>query len=121
MATTKGSPPEGLSPEQRTAFDRYIEELSELDTAPNPSGGDGGPNPVTDAEWDKMTDRQRESWVRELVDGRLDKLAADAEAAQLRADVEALRQKQESEGTPQGPMPSGFKKLQKWLWGEPKE
>lgn len=124
MATTRKpeeAPPADLSPEQRTAFDAYIEELSQLGKPPEAPPGSTGPKPVTDAQWDAMTDRARESWVRQLVDGRLDDLARDDEIARHAAEIEALKQKPEPEGTPTGQMPTALQKLQKFLWGEPKQ
>jgi hypothetical protein len=107
MATTR-KPPEGappdISPEQRTAFDAYIEELAQLGKPPE-SAPPTGPKPVTDAQWDAMSDRQRESWVRQLVDGRLDDLSRDDEIARHAAEIERLKNKPEAEGTPAGQMP----------------
>ncbi len=125
MATTR-KPPEGpsdLSPEQRSAFDAYVEELAQLEgPPPTPPAGGNAPKPVTDDEWDKMTDRARESWVRQLVDSRLDDLSRDDEIARHAAAIAELKSKKpEPEGTPAGPMPSPLSRLQKFLWGEPKE
>lgn len=123
MATTRkpADAPPDLSPEQRTAFDTYVEELSQLGTPPKADPGPTGPKPVTDAQWDAMTDRARESWVRQLVDTRLDDLSRDDEIARHAQAIEDLKKKPETEGTPAGPMPTTLQKLQKFLWGEPKE
>lgn len=124
MATTRkpADPPE-LSAEERTAFDQYVTELSQLGTPPAPTTAPGAPKPVTDAQWDAMTDRARESWVRQLVDARLDDLSREDEAARLAADVAKLKESKaaETERAPADPPPSALRKLQKWLWGEPKE
>jgi hypothetical protein len=122
MATTRKPPegdPPGISPEDRAAFDTYVEELSQLGTPPKAEPGPTGPKPVTDAQWDAMTDRARESWVRQMVDSRLDDLSRDDEIARHAAEIEALKNKPEPEGTPAGQMPTMFQKLQKLLWGEP--
>ena len=124
MATTRNKPegappPDGITPEDRAAFDSYIEELSALGTPPTTQPTPTGPKPVTDAQWDAMSDRARESWVRQLVDARLDDLSAQDEAARMRADIEALKNKKpETEGTPTGPMPTMFQRIQRILWGE---
>lgn len=123
MVTTRKPPPEpppDISPEDRAAFDSYIEQLSQLATPPKTEPTPAGPKPVTEAEWDAMSDRARESWVRQLVDGRLDELSRDDEIARHAAAIEELRKKPETEGTPAGPMPTLLERLQKFLWGEPK-
>jgi hypothetical protein len=73
-----------------------------------------GPKKVSDSEWDDMTDRKRESWVRELVDFRLLELEKDDEIRQLAAKVNGLSaEKPEPEVSP------GIKtKLQKLIWGD---
>src|SRR5277367_6375882 len=83
MATTR-TPPEGspeIDADQRASLDQYVTELSQLGTPPTTDPGPTGPKPVTDAQWDAMTDRARESWVRQLVDARLDDLSRDDEIA----------------------------------------
>lgn len=124
MVTTRkptGDPPPDISPEDRAAFDTYIEQLSQLGTPPKVDPTPTGPKPVTDAQWDAMSDRAREGWVRELVDSRLDDLSRDDEIARHAAEIAALKAKHESEGAPDGPMPTIFQRVQKFLWGEPKE
>lgn len=122
MPTTRkpaeDAPPD-ISPEQRTAFDAYVTELSQLSTPPKAPETPTGPKPVTDAQWDGMSDRARESWVRQLVDSRLDDLSRDDEIARHAAEIAALKEKPEPEGTPAGPMPTVLSRLQKFLWGEP--
>jgi hypothetical protein len=110
-----------MDPEQRASFDQYVNELSQLDTPPPQKEGSTGPKPVTDAQWDAMTDRARESWVRQLVDARLDDLSREDQIARHEAEIAALKKKPETEGTPAGPMPTPLQRLQKFLWGEPKE
>lgn len=122
MATTRkpaASPPADISPEDRAAFDSYIEELSQLGTPPEPAPGPTGPKPVTDAQWDSMSDRARESWVRQMVDARLDDLSRDDEIARHAAEIAALKQKPEPEAPPAEQMPTLMQRLQRVLWGEP--
>jgi hypothetical protein len=122
MATTR-KPPEGspdIDPDQRAALDQYVTEMAQLSTAPKTDDNPAGPKPVTDAQWDAMTDRAKESWVRQLVDSRLDDLSRDDEIARHAAEIEALKKKPEVEGTPAGQIPTFMQKLQKFLWGEPK-
>jgi hypothetical protein len=121
MATRNTPPPEGdtqtsgFTEEQRGELRDLIAEIvGGPKPPPTPSAAVVGPT-LTDSEWDAMSDRQRESWVRKLVDFRLDELARDDEIARQRADIDDLKsQKPEPEATP-----SVVTKLQKWLWGEP--
>jgi len=121
MATTRK--PEGsedIPPEQRASFDAYVNELAQLGSPPpHPGEGTGGPKKVTDAEWDSMTDRQRESWVRQLVDFRLDELSRDDEIARQRRELDELKNAKtpEVEGTPKGQMPTMLQRLSRFLWG----
>lgn len=78
------------------------------------------PKPVTDDEWDAMTDRKRESWVRELVDTELDRLVKEDEQRTLSSTVAELKaklEKPEVEKTPGGT--TKLQKLQHLLWGRP--
>jgi hypothetical protein len=122
MATRNSTPPpdgdtqtSGFTEEQRGELRDLISEV--VGGAKPPTVGPKekvGPA-MSDSEWDAMSDRQRESWVRKLVDFRLDELARDDEIARQRADIDDLKnQKPEPEATP-----SIVTKLQKWLWGEP--
>jgi hypothetical protein len=77
-----------------------------------------GPKPVTDDDWDRMPDRQRESWVRQLVDFRLDelmKMDADAERDRKLAELEAA-----TKVVPEKP-PSVVSRIQSFLWGTESE
>ncbi len=123
MATTRkppADPPPDISPEDRAAFDSYIEQLAQLGTPPKAEPTPTGPKSVTDAQWDAMSDRARESWVRQLVDSRLDDLSRDDEIARHAAEIAALKNKPEPEGAPAAQMPTMLQRLQKFLWGEPK-
>lgn len=127
MATTRNNPapdpappPEGggFSPEQKSELTALIAEAVGSAKPPGQDPTQGGPKPVSDDDWDKMTDRARESWVRQLVDFRLDELAKEDDDARLRQEVEALKAAKtvEPEATP-----SVITKLQKFLWGAERE
>ena len=83
----------------------------------------GKPSPVvpkvTDDEYDRMTDRQREGFIRSVVVDTLEGLAKDDEAARLRDDVDALKQ-DKGKPEPEAP-PSVVTRIQRILWGDPKE
>jgi len=107
----------GLSEEDRSWIKDAIAEavggakapVSETPAAPK----------VSDDEWDKMSDRQRESWVRSLVDFELEELMrydADAKLRAQVADLAAAKEKPEPEAPP-----SVVSRLQKFLWGDPSE
>jgi hypothetical protein len=122
MATRNTTPPpdegdtrtSGFSEEQRGELRDLIAEAVGGAKPPPAPKEKVGPA-LTDSEWDAMSDRQRESWVRKLVDFRLDELAREDEIARHGADIDALKnQKPEPEATP-----SVVTKLQRWLWGEP--
>jgi len=109
------APTSGFSEEQRSELRDLIAEV--VGSSKPPPAPDKGPAPkVSDSEWDAMSDRQRESWVRQLVDFRLDELARDDEVARQRADIDALK----ADKTPEAEAPpSVVSKIQKFLWGEP--
>jgi len=123
MATSRSTPPAdpaapptgGFSDEQRSELEAMIARAVGSSTPPNTPSGPSGPPTKTDDEWDAMSDRQRESWVRQLVDFRLDELArADADARRD-AEIEALKSAKTVEPEK---APSVVTKLQKWLWGD---
>jgi hypothetical protein len=124
MATARNTPaPEegdtqtsGLSEDDRNWIKSAIAEA--VGGVKPPEGSTPTAPKVSDDEWDKMSDRQRESWVRSLVDFELEELIRYDADAKLRADVEALKQKPEPE--PEAP-PSVVSRLQKFLWGDPQE
>jgi hypothetical protein len=107
----------GFSEEERSELRQLIAEAVGSATPP-PAAKEPPPGPkaVSDDEWDRMSDRSRESWVRQLVDFRLDELARDDEVARQRADIDALKADKTPE--PEAP-PSVVTKVQRWLWGEP--
>jgi hypothetical protein len=125
MATARSSP----APEPSTDDGFNETQKSQLaDMIAAAVGGAKPPEPdksqlpkLSDDEWDALTDRGKESWVRKLVDGELDRLFKDDEQRRLAADVEALKAgagKPEPEKTPAGPTNSFTAKLQKLLWGD---
>jgi hypothetical protein len=103
----------GFSDAQRSELRELIAEVVAGAKPPEAAAKPAGPK-VSDSEWDAMSDRQRESWVRQLVDFRLDELARDDEVARQRADLDELKARPEPEAPP-----SVVTKMQKWLWGEP--
>lgn len=126
MVTTRKSgdkPPEGDTDTRTSGFSE--DERTELAELIREAIGSGKPPPasdkperptVTDSEWDAMTDRKRESWVRDLVVSVLDDLAKEDEDARLRADVDKLKEDKTPE--PEAP-PSVVTRLQRILWGDP--
>jgi hypothetical protein len=109
--------PTGFSEGQRSELKALIAEAVGSATPPA-TPTPGGPPPKTDDEWDAMSDRQRESWVRSLVDHELDELARVDADHRRDAEIEALKNAQKPE--PERP-PSTISKLQKWLWGDQQE
>ena len=99
MATTKDSPPEGISAEQRAAMDAYVTELGELGgpppAPPRPA------RPLSDDDWATMTDRARENWVASTVGWVLQQLAKLDADKRRDAELDALKNaKPEPEGPP---------------------
>lgn len=127
MATARNAPSdppegtEGFSPTQKTELAALIAEA--VKGAKPPEAPPAGPPGKTDDEWDAMSDRQRESWVRGLVDFRLDELSRDDETRRLAAEVEALKAGVSSAAAkPEVEKSPGMvSKLQKLLWGRPDE
>lgn len=121
MATRNAPPPEpeqqtsGFTEEQRSELRELIADAVGATKPPGPAAP-AGPKQLSDSEWDAMSDRQRESWVRQLVDFRLDELSRDDEIARQRAEIDALKTDKTPE--PEAP-PSVVTKIQKFLWGEP--
>lgn len=110
----------GFTEEERNELKALIAEA--VGSAKPPAGEPAKPElkRPTDDEWDGMSDRAKESWVRKLVDGRLAELAKEDEDAQLRAKVDAIAAEKDKKPEPEA-APSVVSKLQKFLWGEPKE
>jgi hypothetical protein len=112
------APATGFSDEQLGELRALIQEVVSGAKAPPAPEASAGPRQLRDDEWDAMSDRQRESWVRQLVDFRLDELARDDEVARQRVDIDALKADKTPE--PEAP-PSVVSRLQKFLWGDPEK
>jgi len=116
--TAQPSEPEGqtsgFTEEQRSELRDLIAEA--VGSATPPKAEPPARQKVTDSDWDGASDRQRESWVRQMVDDELERLAKDDEIRSQREDIERLKQDKTPE--PEAP-PSVVTKLQKFLWGEP--
>ena len=118
MATARTTPPpetpEGEAPATKAEIAAMIAEA--VGGATPPPTAPEGPRKLTDDEWDAMTDRGRESWVRKLVDFRLDELSRDDEVRRLAAEVAGLAAgpaKPEPEKSP-----GMMTRLQKLVWGD---
>lgn len=105
----------GFTEEERNDLRDLIKEVVS-GALPPPAPEKTGP---TDDEWDKMTDRARESWVRSLVDGKLDELAKLDADRRRDAEIDALKNKKpEPEKEPTDRPPSPLDKVRKFLWGD---
>jgi len=121
---TRNSAPEseqastgGFSEEQRSELRSLIAEVVGGDKPP-PAPAAPSRVKVSDSDWDGASDRQRESWVRQMVDDELERLAKDDEIARQRADIDALK----ADKTPEPEKaPNVVTKLQKFLWGDPED
>ena len=124
MPASRTQPPEpesqesGFSEAQRSELRDLIAEAVGSAKPPNAPEAPAGPKKLTDTEWDAMGDRQRESWVRSLVDFRLDELAKDDEIRAQREDIERLKADKTPE--PEKP-PSVITRIQKFMWGDPED
>lgn len=74
---------------------------------------------VTDDEWDKMSDRQRESWVRSLVDDTLDKLRREDDDRRRDDEIRELQEAAKPKPEPEA-VPDTITRLRKFIWGEQK-
>jgi hypothetical protein len=123
MATTRNPAPAdpdespgGFTEEQRSELEELIARAVGSAKPPEAKPAPAGPPAKSDDEWDAMSDRQRESWVRSLVDFRLDELSRDDEMARQRDEIEKLK----NDKTPEPEKaPSVVSKIQKFLWGDP--
>ena len=126
MATTRNpappaDPPQGISPEQRTALDAYVTELAALGGPPPPPPA-AAPPTVSDDQWANFSDRQRENWVSNQVGWILDELAKLDADHRRDAEIEALKAKKpEPEASPADNPPGFLQKVQTWLWGSEPE
>jgi hypothetical protein len=108
----------GFTEEERKELRDLIAEAVGSVKPPDTPAEPTGPKKVTDAEWDNMSDRSRESWVRQLVDSELDRLAREDQISRHDAEIEKLKADKTPE--PEAP-PSVVTKIQKFLWGEPEK
>ncbi|HUO47999.1 MAG TPA: hypothetical protein VMU09_04115 [Acidimicrobiales bacterium] len=119
MATTKEPATPAFSDEQKSELAEMIAEAVKGAKPPEqPAPAPAGPRAVTDAEWDTMSDRARESWVRQLVDFRLEELGRqDADAERDRKIAELEKAKAAAEAPPGDRPPTIIDKLRGFLWG----
>jgi hypothetical protein len=121
MATARNAPasdppaapePEGFNEAQLGQIEAMVQKV--LGSGKPPPAAPEGPPAVTDEQYDRMTDRQREAHVRDTVVSELERLQREDEAARLREDVDALK-------NPPPPAveatPSPWNRMQKFLWG----
>lgn len=129
-----------ISDEDKAEISQMIAEASRganpppTSRRPARSGSPGSWEPSQD-QWDRMPDRDRRSYVREIVEEQLAELDAETERADLRRENEELR-KQMAEwekGGRQGPrpkkgdserpraeeVPTLVSKAFTWLFGDP--
>lgn len=102
--------------EQRAELVALIAEATKGGEAPPPDALPKDAPKVTDAEWDSMSDRHKQSWIKSVVDhhlGELSRKDADAERDARLAELEA-RKAPEPERAP-----SVWSRLQGVLWGQP--
>lgn len=111
-------PDEGFNETQLGQIEAMIAKA--VGGAKPPAGDPADPPRVkpTDEQWDSMSDRQRETWVRQECDWWLQDLVKMDKERQRDADIEALKKKEDPE--PEKP-PSVVTKLQKFLWGSEPE
>jgi len=108
------APDNGFNETQRSQLSEMIAQAVSGNKPPPSVDAPTGPRKVTDGEWDDMTDRKRESWVRELVDFRLLELEEKDEVRRLAQKVNELGQsKPEPEVSP-----GITTRLQKLIWGD---
>jgi hypothetical protein len=106
----------GFTDEEKNDLRELIKEV--VGSATPPATTPTGPPAVTDADWDKMTDRARESWVRDLVDGKLNDLVKlDADKRRDDEIASLKKAKEEGEQPPADAPPRPIDKLRKFLWG----
>lgn len=112
--------PEGVSPEQRAAMDAYVTELHQLG-GPPPPAPPAQPAPVSDDEFDNMTDRKRETYIANHVGWVLEELAKLDADKRRDMEIQALKEaRPEPEGTPADAPPTLLQKFQKFMWGDQK-
>lgn len=119
MAARSDAPPSAFDEDQRAELKALIAEAVASGTPPpaaEPAGKSEGPT-VTDDEWAKMSDRQRQGFVDSRVKhvlGELARLDADQRRDAKLAELEVGNKAPEPEKPP-----SVWTRLQGFLWGEP--
>lgn len=102
----------GFTEDQRNELKALIQEAIGSAALSPPAAQAKSAPAVSEEGWGKMSDRQRQSLVSQLVDFRLDELArieADADRDRKIADLQ-------KKGQPERP-PSTWSKIQGILWG----
>lgn len=111
----------GFTEDQRSELEELIARAVAGAKPPDPPPSPKV-KPITDAEWDAFSDRQRESWVRGLVVDVIDGLRREDDDRRRDEDIanlkDAANRKPELEATPDPVSP--FDRIRKWLWGEEK-
>lgn len=112
VAKNDPEPDAVFSPAQEARLAQLMKEAVASSKPPEAPANEPKVPRVSDAEWDGMSERAREGWVRSVVDFHLKSLAKEDEDAKLRAKVAEL----ETRKIPEKP-PSVAQRLQRLLWG----
>jgi hypothetical protein len=120
VAAARTQPTEESSAQESGFTDAQRSELRDI--IAEVVGGAKAPAPepkaprTTEAEYDRLTDRQRERLISEQVADELLRLRNEDELLRQRDEIDALKadRKPEPEATP-----SVVSRIQKILWGEP--
>lgn len=120
MATSK-DPSASEAPTVEDRLDRIEQMISDLaGSAKAPDPGEAKTPKLSDDEWDALTDRGKESWVRRLVEGEIERVRAADKDRQRDAEIDDLKKKVERPEPERAP--SITTRIQEWLWGaEPKK
>jgi hypothetical protein len=125
MTQAKTGEAEPFTPEQETRLGEIVAGVLAGSGGKAPTQtGKGGKTPPTDDEWDNMSPRARESWVRDLVGERLGELKRDDEFNALRKEVDDLKAgggAPPASAPPAERAPSVLSALGAWLWGKPSD
>jgi hypothetical protein len=124
MATTRkaedpgtGTEESGFNETQRTELQQIIAEAV-AGVKPPAAPSEPSVPAMTDDQWDGMSDRQREGFVRSIVDNELDRLS---QLDTLRAHDEQIRALAEKNQTVEPEAhPDPMTRVRKFLWGSEK-
>lgn len=124
MATTRkpddsgtGTEESGFNEAQRSELQQIIADAVAGVKPPDAPAEPDRPK-MTDDQWDVMSDRQRESFVRSIVDNELDRLS---QLDTLRAHDEQIRALAEKNQTVEPEAhPDPMTRIRKFLWGSEK-